>query len=107
MLLGLPNFNDLHSLSKKHSAPIDQLMRSEIRLLINNAPTHYKPRLKGILFEMNAHKCKLQDQTNADFIVASRAHRALIKLQAHIEKNYLGAAANDIESAKILPLFLK
>jgi hypothetical protein len=52
----LPSFDHLVSLAKKDPQALEALRQVQVEKLINNAPEEYQQRLRGIQFQIDAHR---------------------------------------------------
>ena len=52
----LPSFDHLVSLAKENPKALEALRQAQVEKLINNAPKEFKQRLRGIQFQIDAHR---------------------------------------------------
>jgi len=52
----LPAFDDLVTLAKKDPNALEILRQTHVKILISNAPEQYQQRLRGIQFQIDAHR---------------------------------------------------
>ncbi|MFT6102673.1 MAG: hypothetical protein ACJATV_001419 [Granulosicoccus sp.] len=52
----LPNFDTLTTLAKEDPEALEDLRQKQVERLINNAPKQLQPRLRGLQFQIDAHR---------------------------------------------------
>lgn len=52
----LPKFDELVALAKENPEALERLRQQHVEELINNAPEAYQQRLRGIQFQIDAHR---------------------------------------------------
>ena len=83
----LPSFEDLVNLAKEDPKALETLRQKQVDKLINNAPTGMQKRLRGIQFQVDAHRqLHSQSPMGSCLKISELMHESFAELRGWLNK---------------------
>ena len=83
--LSLPDFDTLRDLAKNDPEGLEELRPALCNKVIDEAPEHAKPRLKGLMFQINSRRQIASSNLEACKEISSMMHESLHRMQAMLK----------------------
>lgn len=81
----LPDFDTLRDLARNDPAGLEQLRLALCNKVIDEAPLHAKPRLKGLMFQINARRQLSNTELEACEDISEMMNESLQRMQAMLK----------------------
>lgn len=113
--LSLPDFDTLRDMAKNDPEALEDLRLKLCQKVIDNAPDHAKPRLRGLMFQIDTRRRLARTDLEACEDVSRMMHTSLKRMQAMLKdlrtmqsesillSSELGTTSLKMPKAKILP----
>ena len=114
--LSLPDFDTLREMAKHDPEGLEQLRLQLCQRVIDNAPAHAKPRLKGLMFQIESRRRLAANELEACEDVSRMMHDSLKRMQAMLKdlramqsesimlsSKHFSPASEERPKAKVLP----
>ena len=114
--LSLPDFDTLRDMAKHDPKGLEQLRLQLCQRVIDNAPAHAKPRLKGLMFQIESRRRLAANKLEACEGISRMMYDSLKRMQAMLKdlramqsesimlsSKHFSPASDERLKAKVLP----
>lgn len=77
----LPDFDTLRDLARENPEELEKLRMALCQKVIDEAPSHAKPRLEGLLFQINARRSLAKSEMESAKELSSMMNHSLKRMQ--------------------------